>query len=107
MDSSLPSRDRCADSIAAPLAGARVPSPRFGLVDLAFDIAQFVLDVAARVPYALVVDGRPQFADEEVEQLQGAEVADRLVECLREVLLDGAQERRVQLVGQSDAHRGG
>lgn len=82
-------------------------SPRLGLVDLAVDVGKLLLHVATCVPDALVVDRRPELADEEVEQALGAKVADRFVELGVEVRGDGAEQGRAAVIGQSDAHRAG
>jgi hypothetical protein len=49
-------------------------------VDLAFDVPQLLLHEARGVPDTLVVDGRTQLADEEVEKAFRPEVTQRVVE---------------------------
>src|SRR5580765_4901425 len=52
----------------------------FALVDVAFDVAELLLDEAGGVTNTLVVDRRPELAHEKVEQSFGPEVAQRVVE---------------------------
>jgi len=49
-------------------------------VNLAVDVGELLLHVTAGVADALVVDGWPQLAQEEIEQPVRTEVADRIVE---------------------------
>src|SRR6185295_7906984 len=76
---------------------------RLRFVDLSLDVGELLLHVGTRVADALVVHRRPERPDEEVDQPLRAEVADRLVEVLVEVLSDQSHQRRLPLVREPDA----
>ena len=74
-------------------------------MDLAFDIAQPVLHEAAGITNALVVDRWTQFTNHEIQKGVGAKIAQRVIEVLGEVVLEGAQDTRATVVGKPDSHK--
>src|SRR5688572_10926694 len=75
------------------------------LGDLPLDVRELRLDEAGGVAHPLVVDRRPELADEEIEQRLCPEFAQRLVELGGEVLLDRAEQAGAALGRELDAHR--
>jgi hypothetical protein len=63
------------------------------LMNFAFDIRKLLLHEAGSITHTLVVHGRTQLANKEVEQTFCTKVADRLVELVKEALLDRADKR--------------
>src|SRR5687768_6328483 len=82
-----PSRNRLGQS--APAARRA-----FLLVHLTFDVAKLLLDEAGGVAHSLVVNGRPELANEEVEQSFGAKIAQRFVEFSGKMRLERLQQIR-------------
>src|SRR5690349_9024366 len=82
----------------------RARARSIALVDLAFDVAELGLHECRGVADALVVDGRAQLADEEVEQRLGAERAQRLVEFRGVPGGERPEQRGAALRGQPHFH---
>src|SRR5690606_26329432 len=75
------------------------------LVDLPLDVAQLLLKEGARVAHSLVVDGRTQLGNEEVQQPIRAERAQLPVELVLAIGSEGVEQSGAPLFGEPDAQR--
>ena len=74
-----------------------VSSRGIALVHFSVEVVQLFLKERSRVSYALVVDGRSQFSNEEVNQGQCPKITQRLVELGSEVRLERVEQCRAPL----------
>src|SRR5262245_35172810 len=90
------------------VSGAPIAPPssvRLRLVELALEIVQLGLNRGPSVLNSLVVDGRTEMADEEVDEPPGVELAEVAVELLPEQALNLRNETVAPLGSEPDPHR--